>query len=41
MSMVLVDLAFDIFLVYLDDVIIFSRDFESHCEKLELVFNKF
>ncbi len=40
MGMVLVDLAFDIFLVYLDDVIIFSRDFESHCEKLELVFNR-
>lgn len=40
MGVVLGDLAFDVLLVYLDDVIIFSRDFESHCERLELVFNR-
>uniref|UniRef100_A0A3B1JKD5 Gypsy retrotransposon integrase-like protein 1 n=1 Tax=Astyanax mexicanus TaxID=7994 RepID=A0A3B1JKD5_ASTMX len=40
MGVVLGDLAFDILLVYLDDIIIFSRDFKSHCERLELVFNR-
>ncbi|MCI4388617.1 hypothetical protein PGIGA_G00087940 [Pangasianodon gigas] len=40
MGVVLGDLAFDVLLVYLDDVIIFSRDFESHCARLELVFNR-
>ncbi|KAI4904285.1 hypothetical protein NFI96_007443, partial [Prochilodus magdalenae] len=40
MGVVLGDLTFDILLVYLDDIIIFSRDFKSHCERLELVFNR-
>lgn len=40
MGVVLGDLTFDVLLVYLDDVIIFSKDFESHCERLELVFNR-
>ncbi len=40
LGVVLGDLAFDVLLVYLDDVIIFSRDFESHCERLEFVFNR-
>ncbi|KAI5609495.1 hypothetical protein C0J50_9467, partial [Silurus asotus] len=40
MGVVLGDLAFDVLLVYLDDVIVFSKDFESHCERLELVFNR-
>lgn len=40
MGAVLGDLAFEILLVYLDDVIIFSRDFETHCERLELVFDR-
>lgn len=40
MGVVLGDLTFDILLVYLDDIIIFSNDFKSHCERLELVFNR-
>ncbi len=40
MGVVLGDLAFDVLLVYLDDVIILSRDFESCCERFELVFNR-
>jgi Reverse transcriptase (RNA-dependent DNA polymerase) len=27
--------------VYLDDVVVFSKDFKSHLEHLEIVFNKF
>ena len=27
--------------VYLDDVVVFSKDFQSHLEHLEIVFNKF
>ncbi len=34
------DLAFDILLIYLNDIIVFSVDFKSHCEKLELVFSR-
>ncbi|KAL1260060.1 hypothetical protein QQF64_007887 [Cirrhinus molitorella] len=40
MGVVLGDLMFDILLIYLDDVIIFSRNFESHCQRLEIVFNR-
>ncbi|XP_076843062.1 uncharacterized protein LOC143487779 [Brachyhypopomus gauderio] len=40
MGVVLGDLAFDTLLVYLDDIIIFSKDFESHCERLELVLTR-
>ncbi|XP_076730651.1 retrovirus-related Pol polyprotein from transposon 412 [Maylandia zebra] len=40
MGMVLGDLSFDILLVYLDDIIVFSRDFDSHCERLETVFER-
>lgn len=40
MESVLGDLAFDVLLVYLDDVLIFSRAFSSHLEKLDLVFNR-
>ncbi|XP_046717404.1 uncharacterized protein LOC124393547 [Silurus meridionalis] len=40
MEVVLGALTFDVLLVYLDDAIVFSKDFESHCERLELVFNR-
>ncbi len=40
MGVVLGDLTFDVLLVYLDDVIVFSRDFQSHCERLELVLSR-
>lgn len=40
MGVVLGDLAFEVLLIYLDDIIVFSRDFKSHCERLELVFDR-
>ena len=40
MGAVLGDLAFEVLLVYLDDVLVFSRDFESHLEKLDLVLGR-
>ncbi|XP_041958650.1 uncharacterized protein cuzd1.1 [Alosa sapidissima] len=40
MEVVLGDLAFDVLLIYLDDVLVFSSDFDSHCEKLDLVFSR-
>lgn len=40
MSAVLGDLAFELLLVYLDDVLVFSKDFDSHCERLDLVFGR-
>lgn len=40
MGVVLGDLAFEVLLIYLDDVIVFSNDFDTHCERLELVFNR-
>lgn len=39
MGVVLGDLTFDILLIYLDDIIVFSKDFDSHCQRLEIVFN--
>ncbi|KAJ8346574.1 hypothetical protein SKAU_G00279750 [Synaphobranchus kaupii] len=39
MEVVLGDLAFDVLLIYLDDIILFSESFKSHCKKLDLVFN--
>lgn len=38
MEAVLGDLAFEVLLVYLDDVLVFSKDSGSHVEKLDLVF---
>lgn len=38
MGVVLLDLTFDTLLVYLDDIIVFSKDFDEHCKKLDLVF---
>ncbi len=40
MGAALGDLAFDVLLIYLDDIIVFSEDFKSHCERLELVFSR-
>ncbi len=41
MGATLGDLAFDILLIYLDDIIVFSVDFKSHChQKLELVLSR-
>ncbi|XP_048062052.1 uncharacterized protein LOC125277609 [Megalobrama amblycephala] len=40
MGVVLGDLTFDILLIYLDDIIVFSKDFDSHCQRLETVFNR-
>lgn len=40
MGVVLGDLTFDILLIYLDDIIVFSKDFDSHCQRLEIVFNR-
>ena len=38
MDTVLTGLNFDICLAYLDDIIIFSRDLNSHLERLERLF---
>lgn len=32
------DLAFDVLLIYFDDIIVFSSKFESHCRRLDPVF---
>jgi len=40
MEVVLGDLAFDVLLVYLDDILVFSSDFESHCERLDMVLGR-
>ena len=40
MEAVLGDLAFDVLLIYLNNIVIFSTDFESHCKKLDLVFSR-
>ncbi|XP_052392086.1 uncharacterized protein LOC127939541 [Carassius gibelio] len=40
MGVVLGDLTFDILLIYLDGIIVFSKDFETHCQRLEIVFNR-
>lgn len=34
------DLIFDIMLVYLDDILVYSLSFESHLERLDLVFKR-
>lgn len=40
MESILGDFIFDALLIYLDDIIVFSRDFGSHLEKLHLVFTR-
>lgn len=33
-------MTFEVLLIYLDDVVVFSNDFDTHCERLELVFQR-
>lgn len=40
MEAILGDLAFDVLLVYLDDILLFSEDFDSHLKKLDLVLQR-
>lgn len=37
LGVVLGDLTFDVLFIYHDDVIVFSKDFKGHCERLEFV----
>ena len=40
MDLVLCGLTYETCLVYLDDIIVFSRDFDSHIERLRQVFDR-
>ena len=40
MELVLSGLTWDICLVYLDDILVFSRTFEEHCDRLAAVFER-
>ena len=40
MEKVLQGLQWNSLLLYLDDVIVFSRDFQSHLERLQVVFDR-
>ena len=40
LTKVLSDMLFTSVIVYLDDVLILSRDFDKHCVHLEMVFKK-
>lgn len=40
MEVVLGDMAFEMLLIYLDDVLVFSKDFESHLQRLDLVLGR-
>ena len=40
MELVLAGLTYDICLIYLDDILIFSRTFEEHCQRLSQVFDR-
>ena len=41
MEIVLSGLGFEMCLCYLDDVIIFSKTFDEHCERLQAVLSRF
>ena len=38
MALIFADLSYEMALVYLDDLIVFGRNFEEHLKRLELVF---
>jgi len=40
MDLVLSGLSYETCLVYLDDIIVFSRDFDSHVERLKEIFKR-
>jgi len=40
MDLVLCGLTYETYLVYLDDIIVFSRDFDSHIERLQQIFDR-
>jgi len=40
MDLVLCGLTYETCLVYLDDIIVFSRDFDSHIERLQQIFDR-
>ena len=40
MELVLAGLTYDICLIYLDDILVFSRTFEEHCQRLTQVFDR-
>ena len=40
MELIFAGLSYEVTLVYLDDVIVFGRNFEEHLKRLELVFQR-
>jgi len=40
MELIMSGLTYDVCLVYLDDILVFSRSFEEHCERLAAVFDR-
>lgn len=40
MGEVLGDLMIDVLLIYLNDIVVFSKDFDSHCRRLDIVFSR-
>jgi len=40
MELVMSDLTYDICLVYLDDILVFLKTFEEHCDRLSTIFDR-